>query len=89
MDKHLGLMLTVGFIIFCIGIIARSYMTIRANGGVLFRVTPSGSTEVDYMKLVREGRAPLWPLIVSTVCIIAGIVIIFGSLFWTGMHSGH
>lgn len=89
MDNRLGLLLTIGFVIFCVGVAVRSYMTIRVNGGILFRVPPEGSTELGYIKLIKERHAPVWPLIVSTACTIVGIVVIFGALFWTGMHRGH
>jgi len=36
-----------------------------------------------YKALIREGKAPLWPLIIYRVCIPLGTVIAFGSVFLT------
>ncbi len=81
--RHIQLILTLGFVIFCVGGVARTYMNIRLNGWNLLRVTKSGSTERNYRQLVNERGAPAWPLFVSVPCILIGIILIFGAIIWT------
>ncbi len=59
------------------------YIQIRARG--LTGLTVRDSVVMDsYRALVREGRAPLWPLRLSYVFVLLGIAIVFGSILIGG-----
>lgn len=69
----------IGFAVFAVGGALRMYIQIRARG--LTGLTIRDSVVMDsYRTLVREGRAPLWPLPLSYVFILLGISIVFGSI---------
>ena len=54
-------MLAIGFVLFGVGALARTFMNIRI-GQMPSDGTPTRSTEVKYLRLVRNNRAPIWPL---------------------------
>lgn len=59
----------------------RAYILRRTNR--LAEFLSRGSAGVDsYRELVREGRAPLWPLIMNYVFVPLGIAIMFGAILF-------
>lgn len=82
MLSSLFVVLFLGFVVFCIGILARTYMNRTLNDGRLWGVEKGRSTELRYFQLVRKKRVPAWPLAVSTICISLGIAVMFGSILW-------
>ena len=82
MLRNLFVILFLGFAVFCIGILARTYMNRVLNNGRLWGVEKGRSTELRYLQLVRKRRAPAWPLTVSVICIPLGIAVMFGSILW-------
>ena len=71
----------IGFAIFALGAVFRAYVLIRAEGLSGF-TTRSSIVIGSYRNLVREGRAPLWPLIANYVCVALGMSIMFGSILF-------
>jgi len=71
-----------GFAIFMAGAYARQYMHNRIVGGYFPLRIVRGLSE-KYKFLIREDKAPLWPLILFRICIPLGIVVTFASIFLT------
>jgi hypothetical protein len=82
MPFHFVLMLAFGVAIFVVGGIARTYENIKISQSSVHN-WGTWSTELRYMRLVRERVAPLWPLIVASVCMPLGILISFAAILWS------
>ena len=67
----------IGFALFAIGGAFRIYIQMHARGLAGFTAR---NVVASYRKLVRDGRAPLWPLLASYVFIFMGILVVFGSI---------
>jgi len=68
-----------GLVIFGAGVYALRYMHARIVGGshplkIIPRLTEK------YRRLNREGKAPLWPLILCWVCMPLGVIVAFVSV---------
>ena len=64
-----------------VGTTFRAYVLIRAKG--LRGFTTRNSVVIgSYRELVKEGRAPLWPLIMSYVFITLGISMMAGAILF-------
>lgn len=72
----------IGFALFCVGGAARAYMDFAAHGKRVFYDLKRGNTEVNYWRLVKVRRAPVWPLFVSSIGILLGFATAFGSIIW-------
>jgi hypothetical protein len=82
MLKNLDFYVAIGFITFCIGGLARTYMNITLDGWSSF-VRSKGNTEKRYKQLMKEKGAPAWPLIVTVILMPLGIVIAFAAIGWS------
>jgi hypothetical protein len=82
MNETAMLGVAIGFAVFLAGGLARAYMDFAANGRRMFYLLRRGSTESNYRKLIKERRASVWPLVLSSTCIPLGILIVFGSIIW-------
>lgn len=71
----------LGFGISALGVHGRRYMQARVFGG-WNRVRITRDLTAKYRTLIREGKAPLWPLMLFRVCLPLGIIIIFASILW-------
>ena len=72
---------SLGIGIFGLGVHGPKYMQARVFGSWnRLRITRNLSGK--YRALIREGNAPLWPLLLFRVCIPLGIVIAFASVLW-------
>lgn len=70
----------LGVGIFGVGVYAQRYMHARIVGGSHpLKIVRSFTGK--YIALIREGKAPVWPLILFGICIPLGIVVAFGSIF--------
>ena len=74
-----GAFLGVG--ISALGVHGLRYMQARVLGG-WNRVRIMHNLTGKYRVLIREGNAPLWPLVLFRVCFPLGIVIAFASIIW-------
>lgn len=78
----------LGLLVFGVGAAGRTYM----NSIVKRSLHPKWSwrrfTEREYLQLIRTRSAPVWPLVLTAVCIPLGWVIMFASilLFKTSGH---
>jgi hypothetical protein len=63
-----------------LGVYGRRYMQARVFGG-WNRIRTTRDLAGQYRALIREGKAPLWPLVLFRVCFPLGIVIAFASLW--------
>jgi hypothetical protein len=79
-------MLATGFVLFGVGALARTYMNIKI-GQVPSDGTPTRSTEVTYLRLVRNNRAPIWPLAIAVTFIPLGIVTSVAAIIWSNRLS--
>lgn len=70
-----------GMLLFLSGGLCRTYMLIRVRGWQGYLSWQMGLAD-EYEKLVKEKKAPLWPLPASFLCAISGILLIFGSIIW-------
>jgi formate hydrogenlyase subunit 3/multisubunit Na+/H+ antiporter MnhD subunit len=82
MQRNLLLVLALGFLICCVGLFARIYMDF-----VFYRSNFSGanrgrSTELRYMRLIKENGVPKWPLFVAVTCVPLGIVTCVGAILY-------
>jgi hypothetical protein len=82
MNQTATLGIAIGFGVFIVGGLARAYMDFAANGRRMFYLVRRGKTESNYWKLVKERRAPVWPLLLSSICIPLGILVFLGSIIW-------
>lgn len=80
--KVLPLILALGFIVSCVGIFARIYMDRSVNRARPLGAHRGSNTELTYLHLVKQHRAPSWPLFLAASCIPLGFVIIFGAILW-------
>jgi hypothetical protein len=71
-----------GLGIFALGVHGLRYMQARVLGG-WNRVKVVHDLTGKYRVLIREAKAPLWPLILYWVCSPLGIVVAFGAILLT------
>ena len=70
-----------GFGVFALGVHGHRYMQARVFGG-WNRIRITHDLTGRYRALIREGKTPLWPLVLFRVCVPQGIVITFASIIW-------
>jgi hypothetical protein len=75
-------MLDTGVVLFGIGGLERTYMNVRI-GQMPSDGTRTRSTEVKYLRLVRNSKAPIWPLAIAVTFIPLGIVTTFTAIIWS------
>ena len=71
-----------GLSIFLLGVHGLRYMQARVLGGWNQAKVIHGLTG-KYQILIREGKAPLWPLVLYRVCFPLGVVVAFASILLT------
>jgi hypothetical protein len=71
-----------GIGIFGFGVYGMTYMNFRVQGINNF-LRPLSDLRAKYRRLVKEGGAPAWPLIVSAVCMPVGILIAFAAVLFS------
>jgi hypothetical protein len=71
-----------GMVVFLLGGIARMYMIVRLYGWAGWFASQRGLTE-RYRALVKDHRAPSWPVMVGLVCPVLGIIIMFASILFS------
>jgi hypothetical protein len=85
MSRQFALMISLGFLFFVAGGLARTYMNLRLNGH-LWRGQGGQSTERRYSRLIKEGKAPVLPLVLAVTLMPLGIAVVFGTIIW---HNNH
>ena len=70
----------LGMVVFFVGVFARQYMVVRLYGWRGYLASQRNLTD-KYRALAREQDAPSWPVPVSLLCLVSGIVIVFGAIF--------
>ena len=70
-----------------VGIHGLRYMQARVFGG-WNRVRIAHDLTGQYRALIRDGKAPLWPLVLYRVCFPLGIVIAFASILLGKVIAG-
>lgn len=69
----LQLFIKIGFIIFCFGIASRVYMDVIYKRACVSRKCKSSILpELRYYYLVKQKRAPVWPIVIDIICIPLG-----------------
>jgi hypothetical protein len=86
MSKSMLFAVAFGFIIFCIGALARTYMNLSLSKQSSLGDQKRRSTELRYRSMMKERSAPAWPLLVTITCIPLGILTIFFAIAWNN-HS--
>jgi hypothetical protein len=71
----------LGIGVFVLGVRGHRYMQARVFGG-WNRIRITRDLTGKYRVLIREGKAPLWPLVLFRECVPLGIVIAFASIVW-------
>lgn len=79
--------LSIGAVIFLAGTIARTYENIKISQSSVHN-WDTWVTERRYMRLVREEGAPLWPVIIASICLPLGMLVGFVSAIWFGVTMG-
>jgi hypothetical protein len=69
-----------GLGIFLVGVHGLRYMQVRVVGG-WNRVKVIPDLTGKYRALIREGKAPRWPLVLYWVCFPLGVIVAFASIF--------
>jgi hypothetical protein len=69
----------VGIILFFLGGTLRMYMVVRVNGLAGY-LKPQAGVSDGYRKLIAKNKAPSWPLPMSYLFIVLGVVTVFGSI---------
>lgn len=85
MSRQFALMISLGFLLFIIGGLARTYMNFRLNNH-LWRGQGGQSTERRYSRLIKEKKAPVLPLILAVTLMPLGIAMVFGTIIWHNKH---
>ena len=86
MSEHFVLMQAFGFALFGVGVLTRTYMSIKI-GQAPADGPATRSTEIKYMRLVRNKGAPIWPLIITVVFMPLGIIVSFAAIILSN-HLG-
>jgi hypothetical protein len=89
MSRNLLWIVGLGFIVFCIGALARTYMNLSLNKQSRQGERGRGSTELRYKSLMKDHGAPVWPFVVTMTCMPLGIVIIFFAIAWSNHMRPH
>lgn len=82
MGERFVLMLVFGVVLFIVGVLARTYMNIKIAQAQSDDPN-TRSTEIRYMRLVRNNGASLWPLIIAVVLMPLGVILTFGAIIWS------
>ncbi len=82
MQRNLFFILALGFLVCCVGGFARIYMD-----NVFYRSHLPGTkwgrtTELRYMRMIKEKGVPKWPLYVAVICIPLGIATCVGAILY-------
>jgi NADH:ubiquinone oxidoreductase subunit 5 (subunit L)/multisubunit Na+/H+ antiporter MnhA subunit len=85
MSREFVLMISLGFFLFIIGGLARTYMNFRLNGH-LWRGQGGQSTERKYSRLIKGRNAPVLPLVMAVTLMPLGIAMVFGTIIWHNRH---
>ncbi len=85
MTSQLVAMVSLGFALFVVGGLARTYMNLRLNRH-LWRGQAGQSTERRYIRLIKERKAPVLPLVLTLTLMPLGIVLVFGAIVWHNKH---
>jgi len=80
--RNLPLMIVIGFALFCIGGLARTYMNIALNNHFWRGQWRKGSTEGRYLHHIRNSGAPVWPLIIGPICMVLGVIVVFSAIVY-------
>jgi hypothetical protein len=82
LQRDLLFPIVFGFVVACIGMLARIYMDFSVKDGDILSRPTGRNTEMEYERLMKEQGAPSWPLYVALTCIPLGIAIVFGAILW-------
>jgi hypothetical protein len=74
------ILLVLGFALFGTGALARWHMNNLLEREEMGH-HPLQWTERAYVKLMRERRAPRWPLVMTVICLPAGVILAFLGVF--------
>lgn len=85
MSRQFVLMISLGFLLFIVGGLARTYMNFRLNGH-LWRGQSGQSTERRYSRLIKAGKASVLPLVLAVTLMPLGIAMVFGTIIWHNKH---
>lgn len=85
MPRQFALLISLGFLLFVAGWLARTYMNFRLNGH-LWRGQSGQSTELRYSQLIKDGKAPVLPLVLAITLMPLGIAMVFGTIIWYNKH---
>ena len=88
MDAHSTLFLVLGFVTVGVGGLARTHMN-RQIRKLLPSYSKWASTEIGYWRLVKERRAPAWPLFVTIVCLPVGVALAFAGVMISSPWQPH
>jgi hypothetical protein len=72
-----------GLVLVGVGALARMNMNIVIKRSPLPDSLGTDSTELRYRRLIKEQGVPVWPLVVTAVCIPLGIIISFAAIIWS------
>ena len=81
MAERFVFMLAFGVVLFMVGVLARTYMNIKIAQAQSNDPT-TRSTEIRYMRLVRNSGASIWPLIITVGLMPLGVILTFGAIIW-------
>jgi len=89
MQNIFSLLISVGFLLFAVGAVARSYMIFRVQGFRALYTFQSGRTpRREYDLLVNERLAPAWPLLMSKTGLLLGIGICVLAVLLANLFPG-
>jgi hypothetical protein len=75
------IILVLGIIVCWIGMFGYMSMKFRVLGSRNFlRIVPNVIPR--YLRLAKEEGVPLWPLVISIVCLPLGVIIAFCAILW-------
>jgi hypothetical protein len=87
MSPFFAFWLAISVVIFLCGGVARTYENFKISQSSV-RDWDTWITERRYMRLVRESGAPLWPVVVASICLPLGMLVGFASAIWFGITMG-
>ncbi|HEY1903208.1 MAG TPA: hypothetical protein VGG56_12290 [Terracidiphilus sp.] len=81
--KNLPFIVAIGFIVFCVGGLARVYMDFSSKNGRFWGGNSAQkNTELSYIRMAKETGKSQWPVYLAAICIPLGIAIVFGAILY-------
>jgi len=87
MQSRFVIILAFGLVLLLAGAVTRTYMNISIGRSALPTRSRTRSTELKYMRLIKEQGGARWPLIAPIILIPAGVILAFVAILLNNRAS--